>query len=89
MVQCLKFRVQRLGLRVEGEPSRPTRRRGGGGARSNGEHGVVGFAGKGGVRERKRDNRLRALGATRPHTVGYIGECDQEQGEIESSWLER
>jgi len=26
---------------------------------------------------------LRALRATRPHTVGYIGVCDQAQGEIE------
>ena len=33
--------------------------------------------------KRERDNRLRALRATRPHTVGYIGGCDQEQGEIE------
>ena len=31
-------------------------------------------------RERYRDNRLRALRATRPHTVGYIGGCDQEKG---------
>ena len=37
-------------------------------------------------RRKKREipNRLRALRATRPHTVRYIGECDQEQGEIES-----
>ena len=28
-------------------------------------------------------NRLRALHPTRPHTVGYRGECDQEKGEIE------
>ena len=31
----------------------------------------------------KRDNRLRALRAARPHTVGCIGVCDQEEGEIE------
>ena len=36
-----------------------------------------------GVRVRERDNRSRALRATRPHTVGYIGGCDQEEGEIE------
>ena len=35
---------------------------------------------------RERDKRSRALRATRPHTVGYIGACDQEQGEIESVW---
>ena len=34
-------------------------------------------------RDRERHNRLRALRATRPHTVGYIGGCDQEQGGIE------
>ena len=34
--------------------------------------------------ERERDNRLRALRATRPQTVGYIGGCDQEQGGVES-----
>jgi hypothetical protein len=33
--------------------------------------------------EREGDNRLRVLRATRPHTVGYIGGYDQEQGEIE------
>ena len=27
-----------------------------------------------------RDNRSRALRPTRPHTAGYIGVCDQEQG---------
>ena len=31
-----------------------------------------------------RDNRLRALRATRAHTVGYVGGCDEVQGEIES-----
>ena len=30
----------------------------------------------GGERERERNNRLRALHHTRPHTVGYIGGCD-------------
>ena len=35
-------------------------------------------------RHRDRDNRLRTLGGTRPHTVGYLGGCDQDQGEIES-----
>ena len=38
------------------------------------------------IRERQnpeRDDRLRALRATRPHTVGYIGGRDQEQREIE------
>ena len=45
---------------------------------SYGEHGVVGFVGE------ERDDRLRALRATRPHTVGYIGGCDEEKGEIES-----
>ena len=34
--------------------------------------------------ESERANRLRALRGTRPNTVGYIGVCDQEQGEIES-----
>jgi len=29
---------------------------------------------------RERDNRLRTLRATRAHTLGYIGGCDQEQG---------
>ena len=42
------------------------------------EHGVGGLVGEGGG-----DNRLRALRAARPHTVGYIGEWDQEQGGIE------
>jgi hypothetical protein len=28
----------------------------------------------------ERDNRLRALRATRPHTVGYAGVCDQDLG---------
>ena len=36
-----------------------------------------------GEREGERDNRLRALRAARPHTVGYIEGGDQEQGEIE------
>ena len=49
---------------------------------SYGGNGVVEFAGQGG--ERERYNRLRAPRATRPHTVGYIGGCDQEQGEIEA-----
>ena len=30
--------------------------------------------------EGERENGLRALRATRPHTVGYIGGGDQEQG---------
>jgi len=34
--------------------------------------------------ERERKQAPLALGATRPHTVGYIGGCGQEQGEIES-----
>ena len=63
---------------------------------SYGEHGVVGFVGERGGRERERerdserarerrerDTRLRALRATRPHTLGHVGGCDQEQGEIE------
>jgi len=34
-----------------------------------------------GERERReRDIRLRALCTPRPHTVGYVGGCDQEQG---------
>ena len=32
----------------------------------------------------QRDNRLRARRATRPHTVGYTGGGDQEQGDIKS-----
>ena len=32
--------------------------------------------------EAVRDNRLRALRHPRPHTVGYVGVCDQEQGGI-------
>ena len=36
-----------------------------------------------GGREGERDNRLRALGPARCHTVGYIGGCAQEQAEIE------
>ena len=32
---------------------------------------------------RERDNRLRALRTQRPQTVGYIGGCGQEQGEID------
>jgi len=39
--------------------------------------------------ERERDNRLPALRTTRAHTVGYIGGCDQEQGEIKSPCGER
>ena len=34
-----------------------------------------------GAGEREGDNRLRALRATRPHTVGCTGECDQEPSE--------
>jgi len=30
--------------------------------------------------ERGRDTSSRALRGTRPHNVGYIGGCDQEQG---------
>ena len=47
-----------------------------------GEHGVAEFASEGGGGGRG-GNRLRALRATRPHTVGYLERCDQEQGEIE------
>jgi len=36
------------------------------------------------VCQRERENRLRALCGTRPHTEGYKGGCDQEQGEIET-----
>ena len=36
-----------------------------------------------GRERRERDNRLRALCPPYPHTLGYIGGCDQEQGEIE------
>ena len=36
-----------------------------------------------GQRERVRDNRSRALRGARHHTVGYIGGCDQDLGEIE------
>ena len=35
-------------------------------------------------REKGRKSRLRALRDTRPHTVGFIDECDQKQGGIES-----
>ena len=38
----------------------------------------VGLCVKGG-----REERLRALRAARSHTVGYIGGCDEEQGELE------
>ena len=34
-------------------------------------------------RERYIYDRLRALRHTRPHTVGYIGGCDQEEGMLE------
>ena len=34
--------------------------------------------------EIERDNRLRALRLTRPQTAGYVGGCDQEEGQIES-----
>ena len=34
-------------------------------------------------REREREHAPLALRATRPHTVGYIGGCDQEEGVIE------
>ena len=37
-----------------------------------------------GGNERVRDNRLRALRATRAHALVCLGGCDQEQGEIES-----
>jgi len=33
-----------------------------------------------GGREREREIRLRALCPPRAHTLGYVGECDQEQG---------
>jgi len=33
------------------------------------------------------DNRLRALGTTHAHTVGYARRCDEEQGEIECTRL--
>ena len=36
-------------------------------------------------RGRERENRLRALRAARPKTLGYIGGCDQEQGVIKSA----
>ena len=42
---------------------------------------MVGFVGEGGGGE--RDNRLRALRATRPHTGSYAGGRDQEREEIE------
>ena len=32
----------------------------------------------------ERDNKLRALRATRPHTLSYLGRCDEEQGVIKS-----
>ena len=35
----------------------------------------------------KRGNRLRALRPPRPHTLGYIGGCDQEEGVIKSPCL--
>ena len=42
---------------------------------------------EGGARERakegEREKAAIALRATRPHTVGYIGGCDQEQGVVE------
>ena len=37
----------------------------------------------------ERDNRLRALCDTRPHTEGYIWRCDQEHGGVESHRLRR
>ena len=37
---------------------------------------------RGGERERREiDVGLRALCPSHPHTLGYIGVCDQEQGE--------
>ena len=36
-----------------------------------------------GEREREREQALLTLRATSPHTVGYIGACDQEEGVIE------
>ena len=35
-----------------------------------------------GAREREREEAPLALRAARPDTLGYIGRCDQEQGEI-------
>ena len=53
-----------------------------------GEHPLAGLdgwsnlcKGDGQVEARVGFNRLRAFHGTRPHTVGYIGGCDQEQGE--------
>ena len=43
---------------------------------------MVEFVCGGGERERESDHRVRAFRATRPHAVGYTGECDEEQGEI-------
>ena len=40
--------------------------------------GVEGFVGEGG--ERERDNILRALRATRPHTVGDMGDVIKSRG---------
>ena len=31
-----------------------------------------------------RRDRLRALGAPRAHTLGYVGVCDQAEGDIEA-----
>ena len=39
---------------------------------------------------RKREcEREREDSAARPHTVGYTGGCDQEEGEIERAWWPR
>jgi len=46
-----------------------------------GEHGVERRERE--EREREREEAPLALRATRPHTVGYTGVCDQEQGLIE------
>ena len=46
-----------------------------------GVHGAGGIVDEVGGRE--RENRERAHGATRLHIVGYLGGCDQEEGEIE------
>ena len=51
---------------------------------SHGEHGAGGFVGEGELGERMRDNRVQALHAARPNTVGYVGGYDQEERKIES-----
>jgi len=48
------------------------------------ERGIWGARCREARERREREEAPLALRATRPHTVGYIGVCDQEQGVIDS-----